>query len=154
VGFLPSTWWLIAAAALMTLEAFGIPGIGFVFAGLSALLVAGVTLAGIFAEEQYVAQFSLWFALTAVLAALLWKPMKRWRVNPEASEQFSNMIGAAAVVCGGALRRGHTGSAKWSGTTMRAELSDDAAVEELAEGETALIQEVRGTVLILKPRSD
>lgn len=136
----------------MALEAFGLPGIGFVFAGLAAVIVGTLMMLGIIGDEAYVFQLALWFIMTSVMAYILWKPMKRWRLNPDAKDRFSNMVGSTAIVFGGTLKKGMSGKAKWSGTTMTAELAADAGVSEIAEGNVAEIVEVRGNVLILKPR--
>ncbi len=148
-----STWWLLAGAAFMALEAFGIPGLGFVFGGLAAIIVGGLLVGGVLTDDALLIQFALWFGMTVVMAALLWKPMKRWRLDPESKDKFSNMVGDTAVIIGGPLKSGTRGKAKWSGTTMTAELSPDAETPELADGETAEIVDVKGTVLILAPRT-
>jgi len=132
----------------MALEALGIPGIGLLFAGISAIIVGSLMLAGLVDQDAYILQFSLWFLMTALCAALLWKPLRRWHGSPA---RFSNMVGSTATVTGGALRRGTVGKAKWSGTTMNAELDPHAAVEEIPDGARAEICDVRGTVLILRP---
>lgn len=148
-----SSWWLVAGALFMALEAFGIPGIGFVFAGLAAIAVGALMLAGVLAQDDFILQFALWFIVTAGMAFVLWKPMKRWRLNPNARDQFNNMIGTSATVTGGPLVKGKPGKAKWSGAIMSAELAEDASAAEIAEGEIAQIADVRGNVLILKPKS-
>lgn len=148
-----SSWWLVAGALFMALEAFGVPGVGFVFAGLAAIAVGALMLAGILAQDDFVLQFALWFIATAGMAYVLWKPMKRWRLNPDAKDQFNNMVGTQATITGGALVKGKPGKAKWSGAVMSAELSQDAGVSEIAEGEIAEVADVRGNVLILIPKS-
>lgn len=146
-----SSWWLVVGAAFMALEAFGIPGAGFLFAGLAAIIVGALTLSDIIGQDALVQQTSIWFGMTVVFGFILWKPLKRWRMNPSGKDQFSNMVGDTATVTDGALKTGFPGKAKWSGTTMVAELAP--GVDELPEGALAEIADVRGTVLILKPRS-
>lgn len=146
-----SSWWLFVGALFMALEAFGIPGIGLLFAGLAAVIVGGVMLAGIVAQDDYMLQFSLWFATTTLFALLLWKPLKRWHSTPSGGKEYSNMTGDTATIVEGALVKGKAGKARWSGTVMIAELATDAEVDEIPEGGRAVIAEVRGTVLILKP---
>ncbi len=147
-----SSWWLVAGALFMALEAFGAPGIGFVFAGLAAIIVGALMLSGLIGQDAYVIQMFLWFAMTSGMAFILWKPMKRWRLNPDSKDQFSNMIGTTAIVTGGPLIKGKAGKAKWSGALMAAELSEHATITQLVEGEVAEVADVRGNVLILKPR--
>ncbi len=143
--------WLIGGAVFMALEAFGIPGIGLVFAGLAAIIVGGLIQADIIEYSDHVLQFTLWFGMTVLTAITLWKPMKRWRLNPSAEDQFNNMIGTTATVTGGGLKKGVAGKAKWSGTTMSAKLADDAGVDMLEDGATAEVTAVKGTMLYLKP---
>lgn len=139
----------------MALEAFGIPGIGFLFAGLSAILVGGLLLAGIVGDDAHMLQFTLWFALTGSFALALWKPLKRWRgAGDGETGQYSNMVGDSATIAEAPLRKGYPGKARWSGTVMNAELDANASVQEIPVGALAEIAEVRGTVLVLKPRGD
>lgn len=144
-----SIYWLIAAALLFALEAFGIPGIGFLFAGIGALAVGGSISLGLLAPEQLVLQFALFFFLTALVAVLLWRKLKTWRMNPAAGE-YSNMIGTEATVASGGLEGNKTGEVHWSGTIMRARLADPAL--GLAEGTCVSITGVEGNILIVTPR--
>ncbi len=144
--------WLIAGMVLLALEAFGIPGVGMVFAGLAAIVTGTLVGAGLVEESDHLAQFSWWFAVTAISAILLWKPMKRWRMKP-GEQEYSNMVGSTAVVFGGDLVKGKIGKAKWSGAIMQAELAANAGVETLKEGETAEVTGVEGNTLKLKPRT-
>lgn len=146
-----SAAWFTIGAACMALEALGVPGIGFLFAGLAAVITGTLVLADVLGADALALQLALWLALTVAAGVALWKPLKRWRMNPGGSDRFSNMIGDTAVVTGGTLTAGFPGKAKWSGTTMVAELAPGA--EEIPEGARAEIVEVRGTVLVLKPRS-
>lgn len=147
-----SSWWLIAGAALMALEAFGIPGIGFFFAGLAAIVVGGLVVSDVIGAESYLIQLSLWFGLTSVMAVALWKPMKRWRLNPNSKDKFSNMVGDTATICGADLAKGAPGKAKWSGTIMSAELAAESAASEIPVGTLVEVVEVRGNTLIVKPK--
>ncbi len=148
-----SSWWLLAGAIFMALEAFGVPGIGFLFAGLSAIAVGGLMLAGIVEQDAQQLQFTLWFVFTACFALALWKPLKRWRGGDGEPGNYSNMVGDLATITDMPLRKGHPGKARWSGTTMNAELEAQAPAVEIPVGAMAEIVEVRGTVLILKPHA-
>lgn len=147
-----SSWWLIAGAALMALEAFGIPGIGLFFAGLAAIVVGGLVASDVVGAESYLIQLSLWFGMTCLMAVTLWKPMKRWRTNPNSKDKFSNMVGDTATVSGADLVVGAAGKVKWSGTTMSAEIAAGSTVSEIPVGTTVEIVEVRGNTLIVKPK--
>lgn len=146
----PSQLWLIAGAVLAAMEAFGIPGIGLLFGGIAAFLVAIIIEAGVIMQEDFALQFGAWFIITIISALLLWKPMKHWRSRPS-SPAYSNMIGSTATICEGDLVAGKKGKAIWSGARMNAEIAPDMGVEILHDGETAIIHAVDGNTLQLKP---
>lgn len=141
-----SILWLIAGAALLALEAFGIPGVGFLFVGLGALATAITLEIGVITEMDYVSQFACFFITSGVLTVLLWKRLKTWRIG---KESYSNMIGDTATVGKGGLSKGKEGTVHWSGTTMRAILAEDAAAQ-LAEGASVTITAVKGTLVSVK----
>lgn len=144
-----AVYWLVAGAALLALEAFGLPGIGFLFAGLGALIVGLVVQAGLVAEGAYIAQWAIFFLSTTLFALLLWKKLKSWRLNPNAP-QYSNMIGTEAVVTQ-PLIGDAVGEVRWSGTLMRARLSD-ASASNAALGTTVIIRAMDGNLLLVAPK--
>ena len=140
--------WLIAAAAFFACEVFGLSGIGFLFAGLAAIGVAIVAEIGVVTKSAYIAQFAWFFLLTAVFALLLWKPMRKMQTTSK-DKPYSNIVGDTATVGDEPLRKGQTGTARWSGTIMQAELSPHAPVDELEPGTIVKILSVSGTKLIV-----
>jgi membrane protein implicated in regulation of membrane protease activity len=145
----PAILWLALGALLLALEAFGLPGIGLLFAGLAAIIVGvAVQYEGI-AIDDYVLQGAVFFLLTGVFGALLWKRMKQWRMNPKAGE-YNNMVGDIAVVAAGGLTKAQRGHAIWSGTRMKAEIADHEPTERFAEGTELRIAAVEGIVLKLR----
>ncbi len=145
----PSILWLIAGAAMLALEAFGIPGIGFLFAGLSAILVGITVQSNLVGQAAYVAQIALFFMFTAIFAALMWKKLKAWRLNPKQGE-YSNMVGDSATIALSGLQKGALGQVRWSGTLMQAELDAEEPAQALPEGTRVRITAVRGNVLIVR----
>ncbi len=141
-----SLYWLIASAVLFALEAFGIPGIGFLFAGLGAIVTAGLIEAGILAPDDLVSQWALFFVVTTASAIVLWRKMKTWRMNPNAPE-YSNMVGTEATVTSAISGTGE-GQVRWSGTLMRAKLADHSAAS-LAEGAAVTVTRVEGNTLFV-----
>ncbi len=142
-----SILWLIAGAALLALEAFGIPGVGLLFIGLGALGTAVTIEIGLIGAEDYISQFATFFITSAGFTILLWKRLKAWRIGKGAG--FSNMIGDSAVVGKGGLVKGKEGTVHWSGTTMRAVLAADAA-DIINENTSVTIVAVLGNVLTVK----
>lgn len=145
----PAITWLIVGAILLAIEAFGVPGIGFLFAGLAAMVVGIVVQAGWIAVDDLVLQGAVFFIATTALGVLLWKRMKAWRMNPTQKE-YNNMVGDIAVVAKGGLKKGARGEAVWSGTTMKAEIADDEPAEAFEAGAQLRIASVEGIVLKLK----
>lgn len=149
----PAHWWLIAAGLFFAIEAFGIQGIGFLFAGFAAVITGALVEYEVIGFDDYIAQTAAWMALTAVFTALLWKRLKSWRVNPDADDHFSNMVGDEATVLDDGLHISRRGRVKWSGTTMVAEISEAAGVEKIEEGTIVTVVSVKGNCLIVAPRA-
>ena len=147
----PSILWLLAGAALLALEAFGLPGIGFLFIGLGAIVTGVAIEIGIAAADDYISQFAIFFVTSGALTVLLWRKLKTWHTNPKATERFSNMIGDSAIIGKGGIAPGKEGQAQWSGTTMRAVLAPEITAA-LAEGAAVTIIAVRGNLITVKPR--
>ncbi len=136
--------WLIVGAALLAAEAMAFPGIGFLFAGLGAIITGVVVEFGFISDTDTTMQGAVFLISTSIFAMLLWKKLKAWRVNPNAP-QYSNILGTEASVIG-SLKPGKKGQVKWSGTTMHARLQE-GAVAELAEGAIVTVVAVDGNVL-------
>jgi membrane protein implicated in regulation of membrane protease activity len=145
-----SIYWLIAGAAFLALEAFGMPGIGFLFAGLAAILTGALVELGAIAPHAYILQGGVCFLATTALAALLWKKVKHWRLKP-GSPRYHNMLGTEAVVTRAIVGEGE-GEVRWSGTLMRARRAAGSAAPELAVGTTVIIREAEGNLLKVAPR--
>lgn len=146
-----SLLWLLAGVLLCAGEVMIGPGIGIFFAGLAALCVGVIVETGAVAVDDYIVQFAWFFGLTILWAAVLWKPLKRFRTRlSHPSQQFSNIVGDTATAGEGGLHRGREGTAVWSGTIMKAELSGDATADFVPAGTRVSIVEVKGAKLIVK----
>lgn len=144
--------WLILGAAMLAVEAFGVPGIGFLFAGLGAITTGILIESDIVALDNTLGQFAWFFATTVGWTALLWGPIKRFRTSRASGSDYNNMVGGTATVSGGGLVKGKLGKVLWSGTTMQAELAAEYEGNGIAEGSDVIIREVKGTKLIVLPK--
>lgn len=154
-GELPNAYgWLIAGAVLLGLEAFGIPGIGFLFAGLAAIIVGLLVHLEVIDAYDWLLQAGIFCAFTTLFALLLWKKLKEWRINPNAPDQYNNIVGDMATIGKGGIRKGIPGQASWSGTTMTALIDPGVDADELPEGMMVTITAVKGTQLFVAPASD
>lgn len=143
-----SVYWLMAAAVWFALEAFGIPGIGFLFAGIGAFFTAGMVELGLIDPSHYVMQFAVFFVITTAATALMWKKLKSWRLNPNAPH-YSNIVGTEAVVVDTVDH--DAGTVRWSGTLMQARLQH-GTVAVLQTGAKVTITAVHGNVLTVIPK--
>lgn len=145
----PSIIWLLTGALFLALEAFGAPGIGFLFAGLGAILTGLLIELDIIAATDYVLHFAAFFINSSLLAFLLWNKVKRLRAPTGQRGEYSNIIGDDAVTIG-TLAPDHTGEVRWSGTLMKAKL--EAGSEPLAGGADVVITAIQGNVLTVKAK--
>jgi membrane protein implicated in regulation of membrane protease activity len=143
-----SILWLIAGAALLTLEAFG-PGLGFLFVALGALATGVAIETGAIGSADYISQFAVFFISSGLFAMLLWRKLKAWHTSPKTAERYSNMVGDKAVVGKGGLVPDKEGQVGWSGTTMRAVLAADSP--PVAAGADVIITAVKGNIVTVKP---
>lgn len=144
----PTILWLLAGAAFIGVEIFGIPGIGFLFAGIAALMVGGAVELGALAPDAYLMQFILFFALTTISASLLWNKLKR-NVKPN----YNNMVGTEALVAKPGLTGTQEGQVKWSGTLLRAKIDPACGRDVLASETPVLIRQVEGNLVYVAPKN-
>jgi membrane protein implicated in regulation of membrane protease activity len=147
----PANVWLASAVLLLLVEAFGLPGVGLLFAGLGALGVGLAIHGHAIAAENYTLQLIVFFVTSTVCAAALWKPMQKFRVGKHQG-QYHNIIGSTAYVGSNGITRKHGGEVTWSGTIMRAELSRNTGVEALEAGSQVVIVGLTGATLVVQPK--
>ncbi len=141
-------YWYIASMALLLSEALLVPGVGFLFAAVAALCMGALVQLGMIASGDMVAQGTAFFFLTAIWAVVLWKPLKKFRMQGSNSKHH-DMVGRMAIVDVGGVEKGRNGRARWSGTIMSARLAADSKLGVVAEGTELKIVDVRGSTLIL-----
>ena len=145
-GLSPHAIWFIVGAALIAIEIFMVPGTGILFAGLGAITVGGVVIAGW--VEVVSGQFILFFLSTAIWAALLWKPLKK--LMNSGNSGYSDIVGDTAVVHAESLEKGKRGQVKWSGTIMNCEIAPQERPEKILPGTEVTITEVSKGILLVK----
>ena len=147
----PGYLWSVAAVGFMLLEAFGLPGVGLMFAGIGALMVGLSIFAHVILLDDYTLQLIVFFTFSVISALLLWKPLQRFRVGRGRGE-YSNIVGGTAYVGAGGISRKHGGEVTWSGTIMRAELARSCPVELVDAGAAVVITEVHNATLVVTPK--
>lgn len=86
--------------------------------------------------------------LTAVIAAVLWKPFKRFQNSGGGPDTSSDMIGRQVPASSEITRV--DGSIRYSGINWTSRLSKGATVDSIAEGEQCIIDAVDGNVMLVK----
>ena len=142
--------WLITGVLLLLTEAFGVTGVGLLFAGLGAFTVGFLLKLGAVGADNTLLQFVCFLAATALWTVALWKPMRKF-YSSKNKAGYSNMIGETAYVGSSGLKKGVVGEATWSGTIMRAELVADSIKDTVEGGAAVEIVEVRGVTLFVRP---
>ncbi|MBF0171780.1 MAG: hypothetical protein HQK87_11975 [Nitrospinae bacterium] len=137
--------WMIGGGILLGVETLLLPGVGVIFAGLGAVTVGVALLLGL--PESAVAQFTLFFAATALWGALLWKPMRR--AMSGSSPGYGDMVGQPAKVVKGGLSKDANGVIAWSGSFLTARLDPASARTRLDEGADVVISRMeKGVALV------
>lgn len=140
--------WLIAGAVFIATEMFVVPGVGFLFAGIAALIVGTALELGLIDLADTSVQFLIFFVISCGSAAVLWKKLKRTK-----APAYHNMVGTEATVAAPGLMGDKEGQVKWSGTLMRARISDGANVDVMPEGMAVVIRRVEGTLVYVAPKT-
>jgi membrane protein implicated in regulation of membrane protease activity len=142
--------WLIAGVLFFALEAIGISGVGFLFAGFGATTVGTLVYSGMLQADNTIIQFIIFFATTAIWAILLWKPLQQFRLR-KGPQGYSNMVGETAYVgSNGIDAKG--GEVTWSGTIMKAQIAAGVTLTRLEAGSQVTIVDIVGTTLMVKPK--
>ncbi|WP_019530883.1 NfeD family protein [Dasania marina] len=141
------TFYLIGGISLiieLTILGFGGP---LLFFGLAAFITGA--LSGFAVISGWEAEIFTLGISTAIIAALLWKPLKNFQNSGGGSDSSSDMIGlqvpAAAEIT-------HTqGKIRYSGIDWNARLHKDLSVSSINADEMCTIVAVEGTLMLVKP---
>jgi membrane protein implicated in regulation of membrane protease activity len=132
--------WSIIGMILMALEIFGIPGIGILFTGFSAITVAFTIYLDAQLIDDIAAQLLYFFFYTVVWAAILWIPMNKF-IQYNDNGDYTNIINTYATTHND-MKKGDFGEVMWSGTKVRAMIEEDNLDEEIPAKTTVKIASV------------
>lgn len=141
--------WLIAGVLLMLIESFT-PGLGLLFAGIAAILTGGILLLQLVQADNYLIQIIIFLFLTTIITAILWKPLKKLQNK---ANNYHNIVGTMAIVCGEKLEKNKIGQVKWSGTIMNAMLDPNDSQDFITLDSSVIIAKIEGNILIVKSLS-
>ncbi|MBL4941535.1 MAG: NfeD family protein [Colwellia sp.] len=87
--------------------------------------------------------------LTAVIAVLLWKPLKSLQNKKNKTDNSSDMIGLKVPASSEITAT--SGSIRYSGIDWQARLADEAEVEFIADASQCEIVAISGNTMLVKP---
>ncbi len=129
------------------LEVTVTPAIGMLFAAFGAFTLGILLALGLLNGLSIASQVAWFLSLTAIWTLILWRPLKVWMQSK--SKPYENFAGTTAIAGEGGLVKGKTGTAIWSGATMKARIAPDAAIESVVAGEAIWVHNTDGNVLLV-----
>lgn len=140
-------YFLIAGIAfVIELTVMGLSGPLFFFA-LAAFITGILSSMGVISGWE-TEIFSLGI-ITALIAALLWKPLKNFQKKGSGVDTSSDMIGQQ--VPSSSVIDATSGSIRFSGINWNARLDPSAGIEQIAASEMCTITGMQGNVAIVLP---
>lgn len=132
--------WSLIGMALMVLEIFGLPGIGILFTGFSAITVAFLIYFNPDIIDDIGVQLLYFFFGTVGWAGLLWIPLNKF-IRYSDNGDYSNIINTYATT-NKRMIKNEFGEVSWSGTKVRAMIAEDNEDNEISEKTTVKIVNV------------
>ena len=116
------------------------------FFGLAAFITGALSGLGVISgwESEI---FTLGIS-TAILALVLWKPLKNFQNSGGGPDTSSDMIGLKVPAASDINQR--SGKIRYSGVDWNARLSNDAGVEIIVAKELCVIVGVKGTTMLVE----
>lgn len=140
--------WTFIGIMLMALEIFGVPGIGILFAGFSAISVAVSIFFSPDLNDNIGSQLLYFLLFTAFWAAVLWIPLNKF-INYDDDGNYSNIIGTYGTVIG-YIAKDNVGEVSWSGTIKRAMIDASSEFEEFDDKTHVKISNVKDGIFYIK----
>jgi membrane protein implicated in regulation of membrane protease activity len=140
-------WYLIAGISfVIELSVMGLSGPLLFFA--IASLITGI-LVSIGIVDGWQSEILAVGLLTALVAAILWKPLKSLQNSKEKTDNSSDMIGLQVLASSNITAT--TGTIRYSGINWQARLADDANVSVINEQSQCEIVAITGNTMLVKP---
>jgi len=141
------TFYLIGGLSLIIeLAVIGLGG-PLLFFGIAAFITGVLSGLGIITGWE-LEIFTLGFS-TALLAVLLWKPLKDFQNSGGGPDSSSDMIGLKVPAATDI--NSSSGKIRYSGIDWNARLAKDASTDSIKADERCTISGVEGTVMLVKP---
>ena len=140
-------WYAIAGASLVI--ELGIMGLSgpLLFFALASIFTGVLISFGLI--EAWQSQILVVGVASAIIAGLLWKPLKLMQNPKIKTDDSSDMIGLNVPVVDEVTTT--EGSLRYSGINWQARLDEKADVEVISSGSQCTIVAVTGTTMLVKP---
>lgn len=142
-------YWLIAGLLMIFLEVSLVTGIGILFAGLSACLVAFSIQMNWISQDDILWQFIWFFALTGAWALVLWKPLQQFQ-NRNPNLQYKNIVGDMVTTQTAPDDINQTFTARWSGSQVKVKMAEKTFTLPKVGDELEIV-DVKGNTFFVKP---
>ncbi|MDX2370726.1 MAG: NfeD family protein [Colwellia sp.] len=140
-------WYLIAGISFVVeLSIMGLSGPLLFFAIGS--LITGV-LVSIGVVDGWQSEILTVGLLTALVAVILWKPLKSLQNSKGKTDNSSDMIGLQVLVSTEVTMT--TGSIRYSGINWQARLAEDVSIESISAESQCEIVAITGNIMLVKP---
>jgi len=140
-------WYLIAGISfVIELSIMGLSG-PLLFFAIASLMTGILVSTGII--DGWQSQILTIGLLTALVAAVLWKPLKSLQNSKEKTDNSSDMVGLKVVVSADITAT--TGSIRYSGINWQARLADETNATTIAEQSQCEIVAITGNIMLVKP---
>lgn len=140
-------WYLIAGVSfVIELSIMGLSG-PLLFFAIASLITGILVSTGV--VEGWQSQILSIGLLTALVAAILWRPLKALQNSKEKTDNSSDMVGLLVIVSTDITQI--TGSVRYSGINWQARLADDASVESISAQSQCEIVAITGNIMLVKP---
>ena len=141
------TFYLIGGVSLVIeLAILGLGG-PLLFFGMAAFITGALSGLGVITGWE--AEIFTVGIITATLAIVLWKPLKKFQNSGGGPDTSSDMIGLKVPATTNINQS--SGKIRYSGIDWSARLSKDAGVDSIAAEQLCLIDGVEGTGMLVKP---
>jgi len=142
-------WYLIAGVSfVIELSIMGLSGPLLFFA--IASLITGI-LVSLGVVDGWQGQILTIGLLTALVAVVLWKPLKSLQNSKGKTDNSSDMVGLKVLVSADITAT--TGSIRYSGINWQARLADETNARTIAEQSQCEIVAITGNIMLVKPLS-
>jgi membrane protein implicated in regulation of membrane protease activity len=149
MNYNPEFWFILGFVFVVLEVVLGLTIVLF-FCGLSAFTMGFLLYFNITSFENLFTQFSAFIVTTFFWAAILWRPMKRYKDSKLNGKKFENYVGQPVIVTSKPLKKGGVGTGSWSGTTVKISIHEDYPEKKMEIDHVGTVVEVRDNIFIIK----